>query len=184
MLFLGLTFIKLTLLDARYSIPLATWYAKDTRSFCVRVFLSFSTMPIAGSYPGEDLCCLKKSLRFPWGAYSTTTKRGPFCVQQPSRLMMFMCFPIIFIISISETRSIISLSECPSGKMRSFIFVSSILDRDYGRSFVYCLMLPGLKVKAFLEFLDIRNRRCVDLNYVDRNYMSTKSRKQNSPGLL
>ena len=29
----------------------------------------------------------------------------PSCVQAPSRLMMFLCFPIIFIISISEIRS-------------------------------------------------------------------------------
>lgn len=29
----------------------------------------------------------------------------PSCVQAPSRLMMFLCFPMIFIISISEIRS-------------------------------------------------------------------------------
>lgn len=29
----------------------------------------------------------------------------PSCVQAPSRLMIFLCFPIIFIISISEIRS-------------------------------------------------------------------------------
>lgn len=29
----------------------------------------------------------------------------PSCVQAPNKLMMFLCFPIIFIISISEIRS-------------------------------------------------------------------------------
>ena len=36
------------------------------------------------------------------------------CVQTPSKLMMLMCLPIIFIMSISETRSIMSLSVWPS----------------------------------------------------------------------
>lgn len=32
-----------TLLDAKYSIPLATWYENETRSFCVSVLLSFKS---------------------------------------------------------------------------------------------------------------------------------------------
>lgn len=41
-------------------------------------------------------------------------RRPPACVQAPSRLMMFLCFPIIFIISISDTRSERSLSVASS----------------------------------------------------------------------
>ncbi|TNN73190.1 hypothetical protein EYF80_016676 [Liparis tanakae] len=39
---------------------------------------------------------------------------SPSCVQAPSRLMMFLCLPIIFIISISDTRSDKSLSVASS----------------------------------------------------------------------
>ena len=42
------------------------------------------------------------------------TYRTPAWVQQPSRFRMLRCFPIIFIISISETRSIMSVSVWPS----------------------------------------------------------------------
>lgn len=46
----------------------------------------------------------------------------PPCVQAPSKLMMFLCFPIIFIISISDTRSDRSLSvasSVPGGRVSS-----------------------------------------------------------------
>ena len=43
---------------------------------------------------------------------------SPSCVHAPSRLMMFLCFPIIFIISISDTRSDRSLSVASSEQER------------------------------------------------------------------
>lgn len=39
---------------------------------------------------------------------------SPSCVHAPRRLIMFLCFPIIFIISISDTRSDKSLSVASS----------------------------------------------------------------------
>lgn len=83
----------------------------------------------------------RNSRRLPLAAYSTSTYKGPGstgtvrdavrlgspihqcahlppdlppCVQAPSRLMMFLCLPIIFIISISDTRSDRSLSVASS----------------------------------------------------------------------
>lgn len=38
----------LTLLEAKYSMPLATWYENDTKSFCVSVFFALSS--ISDSY--------------------------------------------------------------------------------------------------------------------------------------
>lgn len=40
----------------------------------------------------------------------------PSCVQAPSRLMMFLCLPMIFIISISEMRSDRSFSVASAEK--------------------------------------------------------------------
>lgn len=41
---------------------------------------------------------------------------SPSCVQAPRRLMIFLCFPIIFIISISDTRSDRSFSVASSAQ--------------------------------------------------------------------
>ena len=55
----------------------------------------------------------------------TETERcSPSCVQAPRRLMMFLCLPIIFIISISDTRSDRSLSVASSGSHGSNVFTT------------------------------------------------------------
>ncbi len=108
------------------------WRWAARRGFC-RCQRS-SPCPAAGAPAGTPL-------RLPLEAYSTRTYRGPAtqhgvtfrsqliimliisqrcaaaspsCVHAPSRLMMFLCFPIIFIISISDTRSDKSLSVASS----------------------------------------------------------------------
>ena len=67
------------------------------------------------SYPSvQDACFPRNSFKFPCSANSTTTYKGPSCVQTPNKLMILICLPIIFIKSISATKSITSLSVCPS----------------------------------------------------------------------
>lgn len=45
----------------------------------------------------------------------------PSCVHAPSKLMMFLCFPIIFIISISEMRSDRSFSVASANENRQHV---------------------------------------------------------------
>lgn len=51
-------------------------------------------------------------------AVSRHARPAPSWVQTPSRLIMFLCLPMSFITSISETRSAKSLSEALSAKQR------------------------------------------------------------------
>lgn len=48
--------------------------------------------------------------------YKFSVSVSPSCVHAPSKLMMFLCRPIIFIISISDTRSERSFSVASSRK--------------------------------------------------------------------
>lgn len=150
------------LLLARYSIPRATWYANETRSFCVRVLRSFGSCPIVGSYPEEGLWFRRKSRRLPWGANSTTTYSGPFWVQAPSKLIIFTCLPIIFIISISETRSIISVSVWPSVN-KNIVYVQDVRHISSFSFPCNCILFSSLTFQHFYRhdagysgFTDVR----------------------------
>ena len=64
-------------------------------------------------------CSQHTPQRQDWFSYPLTdppccSGASPSCVHAPSRLIMFLCFPIIFIISISDTRSDKSLSVASS----------------------------------------------------------------------
>lgn len=62
----------------------------------------------------------------------------PSWVQTPSRLIMFLCRPISFITSISETRSAKSLSEALSVRMTARVITQGRLwvgDRTWSPKF-------------------------------------------------
>lgn len=58
---------------------------------------------------------------------------SPSCVQAPRRFIMFLCLPIIFIISISDTRSDRSFSVASSEKHtdRKFIQIPDLLKTSH-----------------------------------------------------
>ena len=60
----------------------------------------------------------------PYGANSSTTSGVPSRVQVPRRLTMLTCLPILFISSISETRSSRSESEKFSGNEITYSSIS------------------------------------------------------------
>ena len=71
---------KLTIFEARYSMPRATWYANEMQSLCVSG--RRSQRATGCSYPAAAIVCggrrsRRKSRRFPCGANSTMTYSGP-----------------------------------------------------------------------------------------------------------
>ena len=104
---------RLTLLDARNSMPLEIWKAAMTMS--TSVYSCFGSFTVFVQLARKiDRRSRRKCSRLPCMANSMINISFFPCVQAPRMLMMFWCSPIWIMILISDARSLYSLSPALS----------------------------------------------------------------------